>query len=546
MSEGYVKIKRALLSVSDKTGLVEFAQELHKHGVELVSTGGTAKTLKEAGVPVVDISEFTGDKEMLDGRVKTLHPKVHGGILFIRGNAKHEATVVERNLKQIDLVVVNLYPFERTIADPYCPFENAIENIDIGGPAMLRSAAKNHESVTVIVNPSDYSAVIGEMDAHDGCTSLATRSRLALEVFSATAAYDSAISGYLAEEQGIRFPNILTLSFRKSQDFRYGENPHQKGALYISSDNSEPGVARAKLLPGGKEVSYNNSGDAAAALELVKEFADPTVAIIKHANPAGCSSDHDLVEAYRKAYLADVNAAMGGIVAVNRPVTAELADAIVTSYRRWGLVAGAGGFFAEVILAPSFDEQAIKIIRAKQGWGSEVRLLEVGPLTGARNRDRAFRSIVGGTLVQDRDLLGLNTEEWHSVTNRVPNNEELRDLKFAWLVCKHVKSNAIVLAKDRTLLGAGAGQMSRVNSAMLANMLAQCYGGKRQRDNRGCVLASDAFFPFPDSLDWAVNAGAAAIIEPGGSKKDEDVIVKANEFNLAMIFTRTRHFNHSG
>lgn len=546
MKEGYVKITRVLLSVSDKTRVVELAQELHMFGVELISTGGTAEKLRAAGLKVMDVSEYTGFPEMFDGRVKTLNPKVHGGLLFIRGNAGHEATAAKHNIKPIDMVVVNLYPFEETVAKPDCTLADVIKNIDIGGPAMLRSAAKNHASVTVMSNPEDYAAVIDEMKANDGCVGQETRSRLALEAFSVTSAYDSAVAKYLAKNQGVNFPNILTLSFHKSRDFRYGENPHQHGALYLGRDASEPGIARAKLLPGGRELSFNNLGDANGALELIKEFpVCPTVAIIKHANPAGCSSDYDLLEAYHKAYMADVNAAMGGIIAVNRPMTAELADAIVHSYRRWGKDAGAGAFFAEIILAESFDEEVVRIIRSKEGWGSEVRLLEIGPLTGQRNSEKAFKYVVGGTLVQDRDLLGLNTDQWKVVTKRAPTDKEMVDLHFAWLVCKHVKSNAIVLAKDQTLLGAGAGQMSRVNSAMLANLLAKRYGGIDVLPrNHGCVLASDAFFPFPDSLDWAVEAGATAVIEPGGSKKDADVIARADELDLAMVFAGTRHFNH--
>jgi phosphoribosylaminoimidazolecarboxamide formyltransferase / IMP cyclohydrolase len=366
---------------------------------------------------------------------------------------------------------------------------------------------------------------------------------LALAAYSLTAHYDSAISGYLARQMGQDFPQRLTLSFEKKQDLRYGENSHQRGAFYVSPDASEPCVARTKLL-GGKEISYNNYFDANGALELVKEFADPAIAIIKHANPAGCAVDADLVEAYRKAYLADVNAAMGGIIAVNRAVTADLARAIIESYSRWGKKAGAGGFFAEIIIAPSFEARALEILRSKEGWGTEVRLLETGPLTGARNAEKFVKYVVGGLIVQDRDLLGLNEKDWKVVTKRQPDKREMDDLRFAWLVCKHVKSNAIVLAKDRLLLGAGAGQMSRVNSARLASMLAKQYGGGALVQTQGCVLASDAFFPFPDSLDWAVEAGAAAVIEPGGAKKDADVIARADELGLAMVFTKTRHFNH--
>ncbi|MBT3198385.1 MAG: bifunctional phosphoribosylaminoimidazolecarboxamide formyltransferase/IMP cyclohydrolase, partial [Phycisphaerales bacterium] len=376
-----------------------------------------------------------------------------------------------------------------------------------------------------------------------GKVSAELRQKLARQAFGLTCHYDTAISSYLGGQANDNLPDRISFSYRKMCELRYGENPHQKGAFYVGDDASEPCIGRAKLL-GGKEVSYNNYFDGNGALELVKEFDQAAVAIIKHANPAGCAIDDDLVEAYRKAYFGDVNACMGGIVAVNRPVTAELASAVVETYKRWGKPAGAGGFYAEMIIAPSFEDQAIEIIRAREGWGSEVRLLEVGELTKTRNKEKFLKYVVGGVLVQDRDLVGLNDQDWKVVTKRQPTEQEMIDLKFSWLVCKHVKSNAIVLAKDKALLGAGAGQMSRVNSARLAGMLAKGYGGGDVVDMNGCVLASDAFFPFPDSLDWAVEAGASAVIEPGGSKKDQDVIARADELGLAMIFTGTRHFNH--
>ena len=543
-----VSIRRALISVFDKTGIVEFAKALAAMGVEIISSGGTAKALDSAGVKVRYVQEWTGFPEMLGHRVVTLHPKVHGGILALRDDPAHQADMKKYGIEPVDLVCVSLYPFEQAIAKPGCTLADAVEMIDIGGPAMVRAAAKNHKFVTVITDRGQYDAVLDEMKATGGKVSLELRQKLALAAYSLTGSYDSAICAYLGRQMGQAFPQKLVLSYEKKHDLRYGENPHQKGAFYVGPDAAEPCVARAKLL-GGKEISYNNYFDANGALELVKEFAKPAIAIIKHANPAGCAVDDDLVEAYRKAYLADVNAAMGGIVAVNRQVTSALAKAIVESYSRWGKAAGAGGFFAEIIIAPSFEPAALDIIRAREGWGKDVRLLETGELTGKRNGEKFIKYVVGGLIVQDRDALGLNEDDWKIVTSRKPTPAQMNDLRFAWLVCKHVKSNAIVLAKGRVLLGAGAGQMSRVNSAMLANYLSRQYGGAGREgsaafDTKGCVLASDAFFPFPDSLDWAAQAGAAAVIEPGGAKKDVDVIARADELGLAMVFTGTRHFNH--
>ncbi len=539
-------IRRALISVFDKTGIEDFARALEAAGVEIISSGGTAKALAAAGIKVRFVQEWTGFPEMLGHRVVTLHPKVHGGILALRDDPAHQADMAKYGIEPIDLVCVGLYPFEQAIAKEGCTPADAVEMIDIGGPAMVRAAAKNHKFVTVVTDKSQYASVLAEMKA--GGVSGELRRKLALDAFSMTAQYDSAISAYLGGLLGQEFPDRLTLSYRKAADLRYGENPHQKSAFYTGADASEPCIARAKLL-GGKEISYNNYFDANGALELVKEFDKPAIAIIKHANPAGCATDGDLVEAYRKAYLADVNAAMGGIIAANRPVTAELAKAIVESYARWGKSAGAGGFFAEIIIAPSFEPAALETIRAREGWGKEVRLLETGPLTGKHNKEKFLKYVVGGLIVQDRDLLGLNEDKWKVVTKRQPTAAEMDDLRFAWLVCKHVKSNAIVLARGRVLLGAGAGQMSRVNSAKLAIMLSKQYGGAGRDgapafDIAGCALASDAFFPFPDSLDWAAEAGATAVIEPGGGKKDADVIARADELGLAMVFTGTRHFNH--
>ena len=539
-----VRIRRALLSVFDKTGIEPFARALADQGVEIISSGGTAKALQAAGIKVRFVQEWTGFPEMLGHRVVTLHPKVHGGILALRDDPAHQADMKTHGIEPIDLVCVGLYPFEQAIAKPGCSLPEAVEMIDIGGPAMIRAAAKNHKFVTVLTDPAQYAGVLEEMAANDGAVGFDRRQKLAWQAFALTAHYDTAISTYLAGQLGQEFPERITLSYRKANSLRYGENPHQKGAFYASTEASEPCVGSARLLPGGKELSYNNYFDANGAIELVKDFDAPAVAIIKHSNPAGCAVEGDLVEAYRRAYLADVNAAMGGIIAVNRPVTAALAKAIVESYQRWGKAAGAGGFFAEIIAAPSFEPEALAIIRAREGWGGDVRLLELGTLPGKRNAEKYLKYVVGGLLVQDRDLLALNTADWKVVTKRQPTKAEMADLQFAWIVCKHTKSNAIILAKDGTLLGAGAGQMSRVNSARLATQLARTYGGGHVVDVAGCSLASDAFFPFPDSLDWAAQAGATAVIEPGGGKHDADVIAKADELGLAMVFTGTRHFNH--
>ncbi len=538
-----VMIRRAIISVYDKTDIDKFGRALSEMRVEILSSGGTARTLEQAGVKVRRIQEWTGFPEMLGHRVVTLHPKVHGGILALRDDPEHQADMEKYDIEPVDLVCVSLYPFEEAIAKEDASLAQAVEMIDIGGPAMVRAAAKNHRYVTVVTDPSQFSVVLDEMHANDGAVRLEVRRNLAQQAFALTAHYDSVISNHLAEQFGQSLPNRLTLSFRKSCDLRYGENPHQAGAFYSRDRLPEPCIASAKLL-GGKEISFNNYYDANGALELVKEFSDPAVAIIKHANPAGCALDDDLVEAYRKAYFGDVNAAMGGIVAVNREVTAELAQAIVETYQRWGKQRGAGGFYAEIIVAPGFEDEAISIIRQRKGWGPNVRLLETGPLDGTRSEEPMVKYVVGGLLMQQRDLLGCNSDQWEVVTKRPPSDSEMQDMNFAWLVCKHVKSNAITLAKDKALLGAGAGQMSRVNSAQLATQLAQAYGGRGEVDPDGCVLASDAFLPFPDSLEWAGRIGATCVIQPGGGKKDPDVIARADELGLTMVLTHTRHFNH--
>ncbi len=536
-------IRRALISMFDKTGVAEFAKALADMGVEIISSGGTAKVIEAAGIKVRQVKEWTGFPEMLGHRVVTLHPKVHGSILALRDDPDHQADIEKYGLEPIDLVCVGLYPFEQAIAKPGATLADAVEMIDIGGPTMVRAAAKNHKFVTVVTDTAQYEPLLAEMQANDGAVSFETRQKFAHEAFSLTMSYDVAISTYLAGQLGQKLPDRIGFAYRKAQSLRYGENSHQEGAFYTSSDQSETSVSTGKLL-GGKAISYNNYFDANGAVELVKEFDVPCVAIIKHANPAGCALDDNLVEAYRKAYFGDVNAAMGGIVAVNRECTCELATAIVETYQRWGKAAGAGGFFAEIVVAPSFEAGAIDIIAARKGWGPNVRTLELGPLTPKRNKDKYIKYVVGGLLVQERDLVGLNEDQWKVVTKRQPTETEMADLRFSWLVCKNVKSNAIVLAKDKALLGAGAGQMSRVNSARLASQIARTYGGGDAVDPAGCSLASDAFFPFPDSLDWAKEIGATAVIEPGGAKKDQDVIDRADELGLAMIFTGTRHFNH--
>ena len=548
-----VPIRRALLSVFDKTGIEDFARNLVDRGVEIISSGGTARAIEAANIPVRRVEEWTGFPEMLGHRVVTLHPKVHGALLALRDDPAHQADIEKHDIELVDLVCVSLYPFTDVIAKPDVDNEEAIEMIDIGGPTMVRAAAKNHRYVTILTSPQEYDTVLAEMDAHDGGTTFPMRQALARKAFSLTASYDTAISQYLCKQTGEQFPERISFSYERIEhELRYGENPHQAGAFYVSSEAAvEPCIGRAKLITTGAgdsakaSVSFNNYFDANGAIELVKEFDQPAVAIIKHANPAGCAVDTDLVTAYKKAYFGDPNAAMGGIVAVNRPVTVELAEAIMWTYRDYGKQAGAMGFYAEIIAAPSFEPGAVECIRGTdKRWASEVRLLEVGPMTGEKNTEFAQKYVTGGMLVQQRDRLGLNTDQWSVATDRQPTEREMRDLEFSWLVCKHVKSNAIVLAKDLALLGAGAGQMSRVNSAQLASQLATQYGGGGVVDLGGCVLASDAFFPFADSLDWAKQAGATAVIQPGGANKDADVIAYANELDLAMVLTGTRHFNH--
>jgi len=541
MTSQNIKIKRALVSVSDKTGVLEFAKALAARGVEIISTGGTAKSLAEAGISVTPIDKVTGFPEMMDGRVKTLHPKIHGGLLALRDNAQHVKAMTDNQIQPIDLVCVNLYPFEKTVAKPGCTFEDAIENIDIGGPSMVRSASKNHKFVTIVTSPDQYPTVLEEMNANDGAVTAQTRALLARQAFALTAAYDSAISSWLAAQAGDTFPEKLTLSLQRGEELRYGENPHQKAAFYrLAKPTAEPCVAYAKQIGAGKQISFNNLMDTNAAFELVKEFDEPAAVVVKHMNPCGCAVDPNIAEAYRKAYIADVTSAFGGILAFNRPVTEELADAICECYTRWGKDLGAAGFFAEVIIAPAFEPAAVEMIRTRKRWGREdARLLETGPIDKSKINAAEYdlRCIVGGMLAQQRDLAGWEPDQIHCVTKRKPSEKELADLRLAWTVVKHVKSNTIVLARDKSVVGVGAGQMNRVDSGMLAIRQAR-------EKSKGSAMASDAFFPFPDNVTQAAAAGITAIVQPGGSKQDQLSIDECDKHNIAMIFTGKRHFKH--
>ncbi len=535
------KIKTALVSVSDKTGVVEFVRVLSDKGVEIISTGGTARALTEAGIPVTGIEQVTGFPEMMDGRVKTLHPKIHGGLLSVRDNADHVKAMDEHDITGIDLVCVNLYPFEKTIAQPDCTFADAIENIDIGGPSMVRSASKNHRYVTIVTSPDQYDLVLSELQEHDGAVTAATRAQLAASAFARTAGYDAAISAYLADQLGQAFPQQVSLALQRGNELRYGENPHQSAAMYrLAQASDEPSVATARQIEGGKQMSFNNYMDTNAAFELVKEFSEPAAVVVKHMNPCGVAVDGDIVEAYRQAYIADVTSAFGGILAFNRSVTAALADAINECFGRWGKSLGAAGFFAEVIIAPEFEPAAVELIRTSKRWGREdVRLLETGSIDRNKIRPCEYdvRCLTGGILLQQRDLVGWESDQIQVATQREPSDQERLDLHLAWIVTKHVKSNTIVLAKNNAVVGVGAGQMNRVDSGMLAIRQA---GAKAQ----GAAMASDAFFPFPDNVTQAAKAGITAIVQPGGSKNDQLSIDEANKNNIAMLFTGKRHFKH--
>jgi phosphoribosylaminoimidazolecarboxamide formyltransferase/IMP cyclohydrolase len=524
------RISRALLSVSDKTGLVPFARALAERGVALVSTGGTHRALSEAGLAVEEVSEVTDFPEMMDGRVKTLHPRVHGGLLAVRANPEHQAAMLAHGIEPIDLLVVNLYTFEQTVAAGQ-PFEACIESIDIGGPAMIRAAAKNHADVAVVVDTSDYEAVLSDMDAHAGAITRALRRRLAQKAFARTAAYDAAISNWFAGEIGETAPQFRALGGTLAQTLRYGENPHQWAAFYRTPD-ARPGVAPARQVQ-GKELSYNNLADTDAAYECVAEF-DPersaAVAIVKHANPCGVAEGETLAEAYEKALRCDPVAAFGGIIALNRPLDAEAARRIVA-------------IFTEVVIAPDASEEAIAIIGAKKN----LRLLIGGALPDPRAPGLALRTVAGGFLIQGRDSAVVDDLDLKVVTRRSPTNRELADLTFAFRVAKHVKSNAIVYARDGATVGIGAGQMSRVDAARIAAWKAQeaaKAANLPQSLAEGSVVASDAFFPFADGLLAAAEAGATAVIQPGGSMRDDEVIKAADAAGLAMVFTGQRHFRH--
>jgi phosphoribosylaminoimidazolecarboxamide formyltransferase/IMP cyclohydrolase len=524
------RVDRALLSVSDKTGLVEFARGLAGHGIELISTGGTAKALKDAGLAVLDVSEVTGFPEMMDGRVKTLHPRVHGGLLAIRDNAQHASAMQAHGIRPIDLLVANLYPFE-TMAVKGAPFDDCIENIDIGGPAMIRAAAKNHADVAVVVEPDDYSAVLAELSQHGGATTLALRKKLAAKAYARTAAYDAAISNWFAQALADPAPTYRAFGGRLAEALRYGENPHQSAAFY-RVPKMRFGVATARQVQ-GKQLSYNNINDTDAAYECVAEF-DPSrtaaCAIIKHANPCGVAEGATLVDAYRRALSCDQTSAFGGIVALNRPLDAEAARAITE-------------IFTEVIIAPDASDEAVSIVAAKKN----LRLLLAGGLPDPRAAGLTVKSVAGGLLVQSRDNAVVDEMQLRTVTKRAPTAAELDDLRFAFRVAKHVKSNAIVYAKDRATVGIGAGQMSRVDAARIAARKAEDAAkelGLKEPLTRGSVVASDAFFPFADGLLVAIEAGATAVVQPGGSMRDDEVIKAADDHGVAMVLTGTRHFRH--
>jgi phosphoribosylaminoimidazolecarboxamide formyltransferase/IMP cyclohydrolase len=525
-----VKIRRALLSVSDKAGLVDFARALAGLGVELISTGGTAEALRSAGLAVQDVSDLTGFPEMMDGRLKTLHPKVHGGLLAVRGNKAHEDAASSHGIAPIDLLVVNLYPFESMVAKS-ADWDASIENIDIGGPAMIRAAAKNHAGVTVVVEPADYARMLAEMRANGGSTTLALRKSLAAKAYARTAAYDAAISGWFADRLGETAPAWRAFAGRLAQPLRYGENPHQEASFYRSGEQ-RPGVASA-VQHQGKELSYNNLNDTDAAFELVAEFdpaVSPAVAIIKHANPCGVALGATLAEAYAKALRCDSTSAFGGIIALNGTIDAVAAKAIT-------------GIFTEVVIAPDATAEAKAIFAGKKN----LRLLTTGVLPDPRAAGLTFRSLSGGFLVQSRDNAVVGDMELKVVTKRRPTSKELADLKFAFTVAKHVKSNAIVYAKDGATVGIGAGQMSRVDSARIAawkSAEAAKAAGEAEPLAKGSVVASDAFFPFADGLLAAAEAGVTAVIQPGGSVRDAEVIAAADEKGLAMVFTGARHFRH--
>ncbi len=521
------RVRQALISVSDKEGVVELARELHNLGVTIISTGGTGQKIEEAGLPVVGISEVTDYPEMMDGRVKTLHPAVHGGILALRDQEGHLEEIKGQGIKPIDLVICNLYPFEETIQQADVTLEEAIENIDIGGPTMIRSAAKNFQDVGVVVDPADYSRVVAELKENETSLSPQIKQKLAYKAFRHTAKYDQLIQNYLGDQlaEGTEdLSEVMLARYNKKMDLRYGENPHQEAAFYQEPELNEPSITSADQLY-GKELSYNNINDTNGALELVKEFPNqPAAAVIKHANPCGMAVGDDLLTAYKQAHAGDPLSAFGSIVALNRKVTAEVAEEIADEDK-----------FIEVVIAPAYESKALEILKAR--WDS-VRLLKTGELYINRNNPGYdMKKVTGGLLVQERDIVELAADELEVVTETEPTEEQLRDLLFSWKVVKHVKSNAIVMAKDKMVVGVGAGQMSRVDAMILA-------GRKADGRQEGGVVASDAFFPFPDAIETAAEKGIKAVIQPGGSIRDEQVIEAANELEIAMVFTGRRHFRH--
>jgi phosphoribosylaminoimidazolecarboxamide formyltransferase/IMP cyclohydrolase len=523
-------IQRALLSVSDKRGLVEFARFLHDRGVEILSTGGSAKAIREAGVPVTEVAEVTGHPEIMDGRVKTLHPRIHGGLLGRRDNADDQAAMAEHGIPAIDLLAVNLYPFEQTVRDGG-DRDACLEKIDIGGPAMVRAAAKNHAHVTVVTNPDDYPGVMQEIRAKNGAVGEPFRRRLAADAYAHTAAYDAAVAEWMRGQEGMTFPRELSIAGRRKQTLRYGENPHQDAAFYrlAGQGGARAGVATAEQLQ-GKELSYNNLNDTDAAFEAVAEFDDPAVVIVKHANPCGVAVADELSDAYDKALACDPVSAFGGIIAVNRTLDATTAEKIA-------------GLFAEVVIAPVVNAAARTVLAGKKN----LRVLETGGLPAADGDGLTARTLSGGLLLQTRDAGRVTADDLYPVTARQPSDQELADLLFAFRVCKHVKSNAIVYAKDGATVGIGAGQMSRVDAARIAVSKAADAAEAAGEDTprtQGAVVASDAFFPFADGLISAADAGVTAVIQPGGSKRDDEVVAAADARDLAMVFTGMRHFRH--
>jgi phosphoribosylaminoimidazolecarboxamide formyltransferase/IMP cyclohydrolase len=511
-------IKRALISVSDKTGLLDFAKFLDASGITILSTGGTAKALRDAGISVTDVSDHTGFPEIMDGRVKTLHPKIHGGLLAVRTNDAHKKAMQDHDISEIDLVIINLYPFEETVAKG-ADFETCIENIDIGGPSMVRSAAKNHAFVTIVTDPSDYGAVMDEMKTNENATSLKTRKFLAAKAYSKTASYDAAISGWFNAQNENPFPQNLTIAGNLKQSLHYGENPHQKAAFYTTGATA--GTLAGARQAQGTELSYNNLNDASAAFELVREFEQPAVVIVKHANPCGVAIGGNIVEAFTKALACDPVSAYGGIIATNRPLNKEFCEAL-------------GKLFLEVMIAPNADDGALATLSTRK----KLKLLLSGKVKKPTAK-MTVKTISGGFLYQDDDAIILK-DELKTATKLAPNAAQLADLQFAFTIAKHVKSNTIVLARDGATVGIGAGQMSRIDSTRIA-----CWKAKEAGlDTAGCVLASDAFFPFADNVEMAAQAGISAIIQPGGSMRDAEVIETADKSNIAMVFTGIRHFRH--